>query len=439
MSLSFEYLWFDSYLNSNFTLWLDGSISWEDVFDLTLNEVTLFNTLFISFFTSSKIFIDSFVKFSFLDLILLLDFNSFSSSIEFYNFFFFELIFFLNLKYLFSQFLFYTDYQDFFLIILYYSPELLLSVVDFFEIYFNSFIFDLKPSTFTDIFNDSLNTSVSEFTEYLIMLVYYFWFIVLFITIFRINSFNSFNDFFFIRFLYYFRSLIFELRFHFDGMLQVFFFAFFYWTMMIAAFDDDEEEFIEMFTVGLFYFFLFVMFFFIFKYSKHYFSFLEMSVVEGKTVSFITKQFVRDMTNTFALFLRFFLLLFRANIYDGLDDVLDSYYIFLGDFDEDEYLDFSFFSLFNLLFYDSDLNDDSNYLLEEENEFFFDIFSVYYLLWGKFFFFLFFILEEIFRLLLAFYIVYLIIFDVHAVNCSYLEDRFFFEKRVKKTITISNL
>jgi hypothetical protein len=39
-------------------------------------------------------------------------------------------------------------------------------------------------------------------------------------------------------------------------------------------------------------------------------------------------------------------------------------------------------------------------------------------------------LEEIFRILLAFYIIYLIIFDVHAVNCSYLEDNYFFNKRL---------
>ena len=111
---------------------------------------------------------------------------------------------------------------------------------------------------------------------------------------------------------------------------------------MIAAFDD-EEGFIEMFTAGLFCFFYLQCFLFSFKYSKHCFLFLEMSIVEGITASFVTKRFVRDVTNTFALSLRFFLLLFRANIYDRLDSVLDSYYIFLGDFDKDRYLDFPLF------------------------------------------------------------------------------------------------
>lgn len=64
---------------------------------------------------------------------------------------------------------------------------------------------------------------------------------------------------------------------------------------------------------------------------------------EGFSTSYIAKQFVRDVSNTFALFLRFFLLLFRLNIYDGLDDFLDSYYIFFIDFDEDSYYDELFF------------------------------------------------------------------------------------------------
>jgi hypothetical protein len=38
-------------------------------------------------------------------------------------------------------------------------------------------------------------------------------------------------------------------------------------------------------------------------------------------------------------------------------------------------------------------------------------------------------LEEAARLSLAFYVCYLIIFEVHSVNCSYKEDNFFFEKR----------
>ena len=44
-------------------------------------------------------------------------------------------------------------------------------------------------------------------------------------------------------------------------------------------------------------------------------------------------------------------------------------------------------------------------------------------------FFLFFTVEEISRLGLAFYICYLIIFEVHSVNCSYKEDNYLSTKR----------
>ena len=205
---------------------------------------------------------------------------------------------------------------------------------------------------------------------------------------------------------------------------------------MIATFDDDREELIETFDVAFFYFFCFIIFYLFYKYSQHYFAFLEASVAEGRSVSYVTKQFVRDFINSFALLLRFFILLFRLNVYDTLDDFYDSYYIFVGDFDDDEYLSELFFSIYSTMFYDYDVNDDRIYSLEEENDFFFDLFYLYFIYWGKFFTFIFFILEEILRLSLAFYICYLIIFDVHAVNASYIEDTYFADKRTIITNTL---
>src|ERR1700709_379774 len=140
--------------------------------------------------------------------------------------------------------------------------------------------------------------------------------------------------------------------------------------MMIATFDDDQEELIELFDTGFFYFFCFLIVFLLYKYSIHYFSFLEASVSEGRSATFITKQFFRDFINTFALFLRFFILLFRLNVYDTLDDFYDSYYIFVGDFDDDEYFNELFFSYYSLGFFDNDVKDDRAFSLEDENEFF---------------------------------------------------------------------
>jgi hypothetical protein len=85
------------------------------------------------------------------------------------------------------------------------------------------------------------------------------------------------------------------------------------------------------------------------------------------------------------------------------------------------------------MFYDFDVNDDRIYSLEEEHDFFFDLFYLYFLAWGKLFTFIFFILEEILRLSLAFYICYLITFEVHSVNCSYAEDNYFIINREKSS------
>jgi|SRR6056300_707793 len=127
-----------------------------------------------------------------------------------------------------------------------------------------------------------------------------------------------------------------------------------------------------------FYFFAALLFYFIYKYSIHYFAFLEASIPEGKNLNFAYTQFSKDLLNTFAFVLRFFVLTLRLNIYDALDDFLDSYYIFVGDFDDDEYFMDSFFNMFGVLFFDNDVNDDRSFLFEDESDFYADLFSLYF-------------------------------------------------------------
>lgn len=428
MILPAEYSWLEIYLDND-GLWLDDSINWDEVFDLSLSDITLYSLLVTPTFPNSRIFLNNPVKFSFLDLLLILDLNKDNNIYELYDLFLWDLTSIIQIKYLSNYFFFYTDYQDILSLILYYSPELVIPLIDYFMVYFDNYTFNYLPSAWSDLYSDTLNSNISEFVESLLLFVFYVWLVILFLNIFRIFKWSNFIDSYFVRFLNYFFSLSKETRIQFEALLQILFFFFFYWSISMATFDDDQEEFLEMFDLGCFVFFVFTLIYLIFKYSQHYFAFLELSVGEGRSVGFIAKQFVRDMINTFALLLRFFILLFRLNVYDGLDDFYDSYYFFLGDYDEDEYYDELFFSFFNLLFYDPDINDDGIYSLEEENEFFFDLFYIYFLLWGKFFTFIFFILEEILRLSLGFYICYLIIFDIHAVNASYVEDNFFYNKR----------
>ena len=221
-----------------------------------------------------------------------------------------------------------------------------------------------------------------------------------------------------------------EMRIQFEAVMQTMLFILLYWTMAIMAFDDDQEEVIEFIDTSFFNFFSLIIFYLCVKHSIHYFAFLEASVVEGRTVGFVAKQFFRDFLNTFSLMLRFYTLLFRMNVYDNLDDFFDSYYIFVGDFDDDEYLNELFLSIHGTTLFTLDNNDDRSFLLEDENDFSSDFFYTYFVIWGKLYLFIFFIAELAARLGLAFYIFYLIIFEVHAVNCSYREDTFM---NVKKT------
>lgn len=131
--------------------------------------------------------------------------------------------------------------------------------------------------------------------------------------------------------------------------------------MLIVTFDDEQEEILEVLDVCLFCVFSSLIVFLVLKYSIHYLCFLEASVSEGKTVSFLIKQFFRDFVNTLALLLRFFILLFRLNAYDALDDFYDSYFIFVGDFDDDEYLTELFMSFAVYTFYEYDTNDDQGF------------------------------------------------------------------------------
>ena len=438
MILPPEYNWLESYLDND-SLWLEDALNWDEVFDLVLNDFTLYSFLTTPFFYNSYFFVDFITKISFLDVILLLETNKTTFSKEFYDLFIWDVTSFIQNKFLPLQFFFYTDYQDFIIILLQYSPELMLALNEFVNSYWVNNVINYTPAIVFDLFSDLLNTSISEFIENIILFFSFIWGIAIFISVFHIMKWNNPLEIYFVRLINYLYAIAKESRVQFESMIQTFFFFVFYWSMLIATFDDDQEELIETFDVGCFYFFIILIFFLFFKYSQHYFAFLEASVTEGRTVSFVTKQFFRDFINTFALFLRFFILLFRLNVYDTLDDFYDSYYIYIGDFDDDEYYAELFFSYYVLFFFDWDANDDSLYSLEEESDFFLDAFYIYFICWAKFFTFVFFILEEILRLSLAFYICYLITFEVHSVNCTYSEDQYFSNERMVSFKNINNL
>lgn len=227
----------------------------------------------------------------------------------------------------------------------------------------------------------------------------------------------------------YFFSWSRDTRMQFEAAVTLFFLLFLYGTMMIVTFDDDQEEFLEYFEQLLFTAVFYAFFYYVVRVGVHFFSFLEASVSEGRTFSFVLSQFRRDAVNTFAFIMRLFTLMVRFFIYETNDDILDSYYIFIGDFDDDEYFNELFFSIFPVLFFDTDNNDDRSFFFEDETDFSADLFSLYFIMLAKLGSLMFYVPEGIARTFLALYIGYLIVFEVHTANRSYSEDLYLYNKR----------
>lgn len=144
------------------------------------------------------------------------------------------------------------------------------------------------------------------------------------------------------------------------------------------TFDDDQEEIIEFVDTTFFYFFITLTLYFVYRHSVHFFSFLEASVSEGRDNKFILSQFRADVLGLFSFSMRFYMLLFRVNVYDTVEDFLDTYYIFVGDFDDDEYLNELFLSIHGTMLFTLDNNDDRSFLFEDENDFAYDLFYTYF-------------------------------------------------------------
>jgi len=419
---------FNTYLENDL-IWINNSLNWEEVFFSYLDNFNIYSFLSSSFFVNSFFFIDSQVKLSFLDIIFLLENSKINYNRELYDLFFWDFLVFFDNVFLPFNFLFYTNFQDFLSLVSFYSPELTLVIMDYINLYWLENSFQSSINVVYDVFSDRLFIIASQLVSYFILFFVYIWLIVLFFSVFRVFNIFKYNNFYQNLFIFNFFSISKENRLQLESTLFIGFIFFFYWTMMVLTFDSDKEELIESFNSLLFILFVFMILFLLLKYSTHYFSFLEASVEEGRSVSFISKQFFRDFMNTFSLFLRFFVLLFRLNVYDTLDDFYDSYYIFLCDFDDDEYVNELFFSGYSFWFFSIDNNDDANFTMEDESDHILDIFYSYFVNWSKLFLFIFFIVEEFLRLILAFFISYLIIFDIHAVNSSYSEDSYFVNKR----------
>ena len=423
-----EYQWLETYFEND-SFWLEDVISWDESFELFLSEYNLFFLLTSPFFVNAHFFLDSLVKMSFIDVLLFSESDSYAASREFFDFMVWDIVSSLNINFFFYNSLYSTNYQDLIVVIVHNSPELVLAFDDFFKTYWlNSYINRVASSVF-DVLSDSINLSLDELVKYMIMYMMFVWVSALLLNDARIQSIFTLIQPTMVKLESYLFSWSRDTRMQLEAALVIFFLFFLYGTMMILAFDDDQEEFVEYFEQLLFTGVFYVVIYYVIRVGVHFFSFLEASVSQGRTFSFVLVQFQADAKNLFAFTMRLFTLLLRFYIYETNDDILDSYYIFIGDFDDDEYFNELFFSTFSLLFFDTDNNDDRSFFFEDEIDLSWDLFSIYFIMLMKLDSIIFWAAEGIARTFLALYIGYLITFEIHTTNRSYVEDMYFSQKR----------
>jgi len=190
MKFTAEYTWLKSYLDND-ALWLEDVLNWDETFDLVLSDYNIFSFLTNAFFVNSHFFLDSFTKMSFLDVLFYSETDLTNSSRELFDLIMWDTMSFISNTFLSSQMLFYTDYQDILVLILHHSPELSMALVDYVNTYWLNSMINSTPSVVFALFSDSLNSTISEFVEYLVMFMAFIWVVVFFNGIFRIMKWNN--------------------------------------------------------------------------------------------------------------------------------------------------------------------------------------------------------------------------------------------------------
>jgi hypothetical protein len=186
---------------------------------------------------------------------------------------------------MFLPFLYCSDFQDVVVTLLHYSPELTLALRDMLLFFWAFASMSALPSAVFDVFQDHTTTSLLEFMEYL-TLFYAFIVVALFIvSSLRLLVLGYVSETYVVRAYAYLTSISTEVRFSLEAGIQSFFFVFLYTSMMLMTFDDDQEELLEFFNSMCFYFFLFTLVYYLFKYSFHYFSYLESPKGDSRTYS----------------------------------------------------------------------------------------------------------------------------------------------------------
>ena len=151
-------------LVQNESLWLEQALNWDDSLSSVPSEFTLYYFFTTPFFVASHFFIDSQVKLSFLDIILMFESDKSLETREFYDMYIWDITTKFTTRFLPLQFFFYTDNQDFIAMTLQYHPELVKAVDDFITFFWTNGVSHFAPSAVFDLFSDSNLSTLSYFT-----------------------------------------------------------------------------------------------------------------------------------------------------------------------------------------------------------------------------------------------------------------------------------
>lgn len=299
-----EFRWLESYLLDDM-LWSDNALNWDLTVDLVLMEHSLYSFLITPFFKSTYLALSAISKISFFDVILLQEADTTARDLELFELMMWDFSSHISNTFLPVQVIFYTDYQNFPALLLQSSPELMLALNEYVDTYWTDGVARYVPSVVFDYINEQNLTRLSDGLDVLVLFVPFTLLLTLVNSVMRLAKWDNSLESYFVRFYNYLFSLSRTTRLQFEATLQALFIMVFYFIFVIAAFDGDFEEKIEFFHLMSFDLFALLFTYFIYKYSVHYFAFLEASVSEGRTLKVITTQFFKDALNTVALTVRF--------------------------------------------------------------------------------------------------------------------------------------
>jgi len=92
---------------------------------------------------------------------------------------------------------------------------------------------------------------------------------------------------------------------------------------------------LKLLILDFFYCFIFTATFTLFKLSFYTFALLELTKTSESIPALLVLQFGKDAFAWYGLVLRITSLLVRLTLYDTLDDLIESYYVFFDDFIDD--------------------------------------------------------------------------------------------------------